>query len=133
MAETKSHLIRINNSQISDSKTSPEVKKVGVGLVTEDGTTKKGSIFVSSKAVTLDKNTKDLPDHMKKSYVALSPGKEYNFVSGYGENYKTEKITGADIVAQNRAYMKERTAARSKALESEMPAQPSVEEEVQLS
>lgn len=117
MAETKSHLIRINDKQITDSKT-PGVKKVGIGLMAEDGTKKLGSIYVTEKAISQDKKTAELPAHMHKSYVALSPGKEYNFVSGHGDTYKTEKISGQDILDQNRAYMKDLNASRTKALEN---------------
>ena len=113
------------------------LKAVTIGLRDADGKEKLGTIFVGVKQVNADKNTTELPKSQQKSYVALDRNKDYTFsVRGpKGEDgkpvYTHEKISGADIIEQNQAYMKNKMAQRTKNLEESVEKAPEAEAQAQ--
>lgn len=122
MAEKKpTNLLRVNDSMIRDTK-QENLKSVTIGLRDAEGNQRVGKIFVSSKQVNPDNNTKDLSKSQQKSYVALDRNKDYTFsVKGPKDadgkpTYQDTKISGADIIEQNKAYMKEKRAQRANQL-----------------
>ena len=122
MAEKKpTNLLRVNDSMIRDTK-QENLKSVTIGLRDAEGNQQVGKIFVSSKQVNPDNNTKDLSKSQQKSYVALDRNKDYTFsVKGPKDadgkpTYQDTKISGADIIEQNKAYMKEKRAQRANQL-----------------
>lgn len=124
--------IRVTNSQIHATK-KEGLNAVGIGLLDADGNKRLGSIFVGDKSVNADKNTANLPDSQKKSYVALSPDKAYDFVSGFGENRTKESILGADIITQNKAYMKDLNEQRTQKMEADVQKDaPEAEAEAEM-
>ena len=60
----------------------------------------------------------------QKSYVALNRDKDYTFSVKTGKDadgkpvFENSKISGADIIDQNKAYLKERTAQRERNIEA---------------
>lgn len=122
MAEKKpTNLLRVNDSMIHDTK-QENLKAVTIGLLDPEGNQKIGTIFVSGKQISADKNTADLSKSQQKSYVALSRETDYTFsVKGPKgadgkPTYENTKISGADIIDQNKAYMKEKQAQRTNQL-----------------
>lgn len=118
MAEKKpTNLLRVNDSMIHPTK-QENLKAVTIGLRDPEGNQKVGTIFVSDKQVNPDKNTAELSKSQQKSYVALDRDKDYTFsVKGPKDSegkptYENTKISGADIIDQNKAYMKEKQAQR---------------------
>lgn len=123
MAEQKpTNLVRVNDSMIHNTK-QQGLKAVTLGLQDADGNKKVGTIFVGEKQVNADKKTAELPKSQQKSYVALDRNKDYTFsVKGPKDaegkpTYQNEKISGAAIIEQNKAYMKDKAAQRTNALE----------------
>ena len=135
-AQKPTNLIRVNDSMIHNTK-QDGLKAVTVGLLDADGNKKVGTIFVSDKQVNADKNTTELPKSQQKSYVALSRDKEYTFsVKGPKDaegkpTYENTKISGADIIAQNKAYMKDKQAQSANQLAESVEKAPEAQEEVQ--
>ena len=134
MAEKKpSHQIRINNSMIHDIKNSknPNLKAVTVGLEAADGTSTKGNLLIGKSTIVPDKNTATLAARQQKSYVNFVRDNDYSIKLGGAD--KAIKMSGADIVDQNHAYMKtlnkSRTAQLESAAEKDSPeAEASVEQ-----
>lgn len=130
------NLLRVNDSMIKNTKQNG-LKAVTVGLRDADGKEKLGTIFVGDKQVNSDKNTTELPKAQQKSYVALDRNKDYTFsVRGpKGEDgkpvYEHSQISGADIIEQNQAYMKNKMAQRTKNLEESVEKAPEAEAEAQ--
>lgn len=123
------HLLRVNDSMIKDTRQNG-LKAVTIGLLDADGNKKVGTIFVGDKQVNADKKTTELPKSQQKSYVALDRSKDYTFsVRGPKDaegkpTYENSKVSGADIIEQNKAYMRDKAAERTKNLEQsvESPA-----------
>lgn len=122
MADKKpTNLLRVNDSMIRDTK-NENVKSVTIGLRDAEGNQQVGKIFVSGKQINPDSNTKDLSKSQQKSYVALDRDKNYTFsVKGPKDadgkpTYQDTEISGADIIEQNKAYMKEKRAQRTNQL-----------------
>ena len=117
------NLIRVNDSMIADTKQA-NLKSVTLGIRDPEGNEKVGKIFVSDKQVNPDKKTADLSKSQQKSYVALDRNKDYTFSVKTGKDadgkpvFENSKISGADIIEQNKAYMKERTAQRERNIEA---------------
>ena len=127
MANTKptkpTNLVRVNDSMIHDTK-QPGLKAVTLGLRDNEGNQKVGTIFVSEKQINADKKTADLSKSQQKSHVALNRDKDYTFSVKTGKDadgkpvFENSKISGADIIDQNKAYLKERTAQRERNIEA---------------
>lgn len=130
------NLLRVNDSMIKDTK-QDGLKAVTIGLLDADGNKKVGTIFVGAKQVNADKKTTELPKKQQKSYVALDRNKDYTFsVRGpKGEDgkpvYENFKVSGADIIEQNKAYMKDKAAQRTKSLEESVEKAPEAQAEAQ--
>lgn len=129
------NLVRVNDSMIYDTKQAG-LKAVTLGLRDNEGNEKIGKIFVSEKQVNADKNTMNLSKGQQKSYVALDRNKDYTFsVKGPKDaegktTYENMKISGADIIEQNKAYMKEKSAQRANNLAG-VGKEQEVEQEVE--
>lgn len=122
MPSTKpTNLVRVNNSMIHNTK-KDNIKAVTLGLVDGEGKSQVGTIFVSDKQVNADKRTADLSKGLQKSYVALDRDKDYTFSVKTGKDadgkpvFENSTISGADIIDQNKAYMKARQEQRTQAL-----------------
>lgn len=120
-----SHLLRINTSMIHDMKGCDTRKAVTVGLQDPEGTKRVGTIYVGTSSIHKDRCTEHLPDRQKKSYVAISPTKTYDFVTSVKNpegkfDRNVTKISGQTILDQNKAYMKERMASYQQKL-SDLP------------
>ena len=115
------NLIRVNDSMIADTKQA-NLKSVTLGIRDPEGNEKVGKIFVSDKQVNPDKKTADLSKSQQKSYVALDRNKDYTFsVKGPKgadgkPTYDNIQMSGAAIIDQNKAYMKEKQAQRANQL-----------------
>lgn len=115
------NLLCVNNSMIKDTK-QDGLKAVTIGLRDADGKEKVGTIFVGEKRVNADENTTELPKSKQKSYVVLDYNKDYTFSvrepnSEDGKPvYTDEKISGATIIGQNKAYMRNKTEQRARNL-----------------
>lgn len=115
------NLIRVNDSMIADTKQA-NLKAVTLGIRDPEGNEKVGKIFVSGKQVNPDKKTADLSKSQQKSYVALDRNKDYTFsVKGPKgadgkPTYDNIQMSGAAIIDQNKAYMKEKQAQRANQL-----------------
>lgn len=115
------NLIRVNDSMIADTKQA-NLKSVTLGIRDPEGNEKVGKIFVSGKQVNPDKKTADLSKSQQKSYVALDRNKDYTFsVKGPKgadgkPTYDNIQMSGAAIIDQNKAYMKEKQAQRANQL-----------------
>lgn len=130
------NLLRVNDSMIKDTR-QDGLKAVTIGLMDADGNKKVGTIFVGAKQVNADKKTTELPKKQQKSYVALDRNKDYTFsVRGpKGEDgkpvYENFKVSGADIIEQNKAYMKDKAAQRTKSLEESVEKAPEAQAEAE--
>lgn len=109
----ESSMIRLSRDIIKPTSKEGRVY-ASIGLNDEHG--KYGTLFFQENMLKNDKNAPN------KAYLPLSPDKEYDVVFGNGESRETVKMTGRSIVKQNAAYLKERNAQRTKALESSMEA-----------
>lgn len=116
------NLLHVDNSMIKRT-TQEGLKAVTIGLRDLDGNQKIGTIFVGEKQVNADKNTVHLAKSQQKSYVALDLNRDYTF-SMRGKKdadgkptYVNEKISGATIVEQNKAYNRNKTEQRAKNLD----------------
>lgn len=119
MAEKKpSHQIRINSSMVKDLKdpAHANLKAVNIGLEDKDGNKQFGSLLIGKGAIVPDKHTAHLPVNQQKSYVNFVRENDYS-IKLDGEP-KAVKMSGADIIEQNRAYLKSKNKSCTAELES---------------
>lgn len=116
------NLLHVDNSMIKRTK-QDGLKAVTIGLRDASGKEKIGTIFVGEKQVNADKNTAHLAKPKQKSYVLLDRSRDYTF-SMRGKNgadgkstYVNEKISGVTIIAQNKAYNRNKMEQRAKSLD----------------
>lgn len=116
------NLLHVDNSMIKRT-THEGLKAVTIGLLDENGREKVGTIFVGDGQVNTDKNTAHLAKPKQKSYVLLDRSRDYTF-SMRGKNdadgkptYMNEKIPAATIIAQNKAYNRNKMEQRAKSLD----------------
>lgn len=116
------NLLRVNDSMIKRTK-QEGLKAVTIGIRDARGQEKVGTIFVGEKQVNADKNTAHLAKPQQKSYVALDRNREYTFSmkgpkdEAGKQTYVNEKISGADIIEQNKIYMRHKMEQRAQTLD----------------
>lgn len=121
IAQKAEQSIHVSGEMIG--KTNNGCTRVSVGLSDADGKSQVKNVFVREDKVQLDPKTADKPKEKQGYYVEFTPDWNYDVsvANGKDENGKTlydrAKLSGADIVEQNNAYMKEQNKQRTKGLE----------------
>lgn len=115
----------------SKIKMGPEAARLELGFMNENGERSSGRMYVGIGKYNIQesKATRDKPDDQKRYYVNLKPDATYQI---YKKGGVVEQMTGSDVVAQNRAFMKDYRERRTKAINAEMDNGMEAEKETQL-